>query len=200
MEGELDSRDPARKDGRDEAVFKVLLDRTVMERAVRRMAHEMAERMGGEDRLILVGIQRSGLSLGRRLAVYLGETLGREVPTGDLEVGLYRDDLDGCGTRELMPTRLPVDIEGWTVVLVDDVLYTGRTIRSAMDALNHYGRPRRIRLAVLIDRGGRELPIMPDHVGRGIPTAADLRIRVCWRDDGAEDGVYLEPWKERGTT
>lgn len=150
-----------------------------MARAVARLAHEIVERHGESSGLALIGIQRRGAVLARRLADSILETAGQRLPVGALDISLYRDDLSEIGHYPIVrPTELPFDLSDRTVVLVDDVLFTGRTVRAAMDALLDYGRPRAIRLAVLVDRGHRELPIRADHVGRNVPTARDERVDV----------------------
>jgi pyrimidine operon attenuation protein/uracil phosphoribosyltransferase len=159
-------------------------------RAVARIAHEILERNKGASHIVLVGILTRGVHLAKRLAEHIAEIEGTTVPTGSLDIGLYRDDI---GLREpvpLAPVRMP-DIDGKVVVLVDDVLYTGRSIRAAMDALIDLGRPKAIQLAVLVDRGHRELPIRADYVGKNIPTAPneEVQVRVAEVDD--EDAVVL---------
>ncbi len=166
-----------------------VMDPEQIRRAVIRLAHEIVERHGGTAGLALVGIQRRGAVLARRLADEIAGSEGVRVPVGTLDISLYRDDLSEIATYPIVrPTELPFDITDRTVVLVDDVLYTGRTVRAAMDALTDFGRPRCIRLAVLVDRGHRELPIRADHVGRNLPTARAERVNVHVREiDGADD-------------
>ena len=159
---------------------------------LRRLAHELIEANQGAEGLVLVGIQTRGLPLAHRLARLIGEIEGTEVPCGALDVTLYRDDLGRRAPKSLHATDVPVDVTGRTVVLVDDVLYTGRTIRAALDALNELGRPDRIRLVVLVDRGHRELPIRADHVGKNLPTAYDDRIRVLVEETDGQDAVVSE--------
>jgi pyrimidine operon attenuation protein / uracil phosphoribosyltransferase len=161
-------------------------------RMLRRLAHELIEANQGAEGLVLVGIQTRGLPLAHRLARLIGEIEGTEVPCGALDVTLYRDDLGRRAPKSLHATDVPVDVTGRTVVLVDDVLYTGRTIRAALDALNELGRPDRIRLVVLVDRGHRELPIRADHVGKNLPTAYDDRIRVLVEETDGQDAVVSE--------
>ena len=163
-------------------------------RALTRIAHEIIERDRGVERVVLVGIADRGDDLARRLAAEIERIEGVPVPVGVLDITFYRDDI---GLRSEAPevheTRIPFDVSGRTVVLVDDVLYTGRTIRSAMDALIDLGRPHTIRLAVLVDRGHRELPIKADFVGKNVPTSRTDDVRVLvWELDG-EDGVLVEP-------
>lgn len=179
-----------------------VLDATGVRRVVRRLAHEIVERGGPPGTLALVGIRTRGLPLSRRLASVIEEIEGSPVPTGALDIALYRDDVFSGGSRiSVGQTHLPFDVEGRTVVLVDDVLFTGRTVRAALDALMDLGRPRRIQLAVLVDRGHRELPIQPDYVGQSVPTRAEESIKVLLTetDAGGEDAVYLVQAPERGS-
>ena len=159
--------------------------------SVRRMAHEIVE--GSRGALpVLVGIHTRGVPLARRIASAITSFGGSRVPVGTLDIGLHRDDLARRPTAPLAATRLPVDITDRTVVLVDDVLYTGRTVRAALDALNDFGRPALVRLAVLVDRGHRQLPIRPDHVGKNLPTSPMERVSVRLSEvDGGEDGVWI---------
>ena len=168
-----------------------LLDDTAMAGALQRMAREVVEKSGGTGGLVLVGIQRRGVELAARLAVLIGSA-GQPVPLGKLDITLYRDDLSTIGPRPRVgETSLPDSIEGRTVVIVDDVLYTGRTIRAALDELADFGRPRRILLAVLVDRGGRELPIQADIVGQRVETGNDDRVDVAVRELDGRDAVEL---------
>ena len=178
------------REGTPEA--KNILGPEQIKRALTRIAHEVIERNGGADDVILVGVHTRGVPLANRLSQWIGGIETNPPPVGALDIGLYRDDVAG-GTRPMMrPTDIPVSIEGRLVVLVDDVLYTGRTIRAAMDALTDFGRPRRIQLAVLVDRGHRELPIRADYVGKNIPTSQDEEIRVRLAEiDGADEVVLL---------
>ena len=141
-----------------------------VERAIRRMAHEILERNSGCEDIVVIGLQTGGVSLAERLVHDIGETAGIEVPVGSLDATMHRDDFD---LRPIMPeaaTAMPVDPTGKIIVLVDDVLYTGRTVRAALEAIHSYGRPRAIQLAVMVDRGHRELTIRPDFVGKNLPT------------------------------
>ena len=169
-----------------------LLDAPAMARALSRMASEVVEKSGGTDGLVLVGIQRRGVELAARLAGLIATAEGRPVPLGKLDITLYRDDLSAVGPRPVVgETSLPGEIEGRTVVIVDDVLYTGRTVRAALDELTDFGRPRRILLSVLVDRGGRELPIQADVVGVAVTTAADDRVDVAVQELDGRDQVEL---------
>jgi pyrimidine operon attenuation protein / uracil phosphoribosyltransferase len=170
----------------------ILLDTPALERALARIAHEITERNGARNTVALVGIARGGIHLARRLAGLLEQTWKHPVSIGCLDISMHRDDIDQRVTREIQPTTIPFDIADRTVVLVDDVLFSGRSVRAAMDALNDFGRPRAIQLAVLIDRGHRELPIKPDYVGKNVPTSLGQRVKVSLREDGGDDVVYLE--------
>jgi pyrimidine operon attenuation protein/uracil phosphoribosyltransferase len=163
-----------------------------MRRALTRIAHEIAERNEDSKEVALVGVQRGGVFLAQRLAENLQKIWNHPVLLGSLDVGMHRDDLDRKAAPHMHPTVIPFDVAGKTVILVDDVLFSGRTTRAAMDALNDFGRPRRIQLAVLIDRGHRELPIKADFVGKNVPTAARERIEVRFREEHGEDEVKLQ--------
>ena len=173
---------------------RVLLDARAVARTLHRMADEIVELFDGVDDLVLVGIQRRGVQLSDRIAAYIEEREHVAIPRGALDITLYRDDLQTVGPRPLVgQTQIPVDIDGQHVVIVDDVLYTGRTIRAALDELADFGRPRRIALAVLIDRGGRELPIQPDIVGKRISAEPTQRVDVLVEDlDGRDAAVIAE--------
>ena len=174
-----------------------VLDAPGIRRTMQRLAHEIVERNGGTDRLVLVGIQRRGGTLAERLAAFVEEFEGVRLPTGRLDVTLHRDDLASRGLRSApQPSDLP-DIEGQHLVLVDDVLFTGRTVRAALDALNDFGRPRVVRLAVLIDRGHRELPIRADIVGKNIPTSRGDQVQVLLEEDDGRDAVVVFPGGDR---
>ncbi len=160
-------------------------------RALVRVAHEIVEANRGTDDLVLVGIRTRGAPLAKRIAASIASLEGADLPSGALDVSLYRDDVALRGPRRLESTTIPVDVDGRVVVLVDDVLYTGRTIRAAFDAVLDLGRPRAIRLAVLVDRGHRELPIRPDHVGKNLPTSADEVVRVHVQEVDGEDAVVI---------
>ncbi len=166
-------------------------------RAVSRIAHEIVEHHHGAEGLVLMGIQTRGVPLAERLATRIAQIEGVEVPHGLLDVTLYRDDYARTGPLPLGRTRFPTAIEHTTVVLVDDVLYTGRTIRAAMDAVMDSGRPDAIRLAVLVDRGHRELPIRADHVGKNLPTSRAADVQVHLQEvDGADEVLVIEPARE----
>ncbi|MEX0953052.1 MAG: bifunctional pyr operon transcriptional regulator/uracil phosphoribosyltransferase PyrR [Nitriliruptoraceae bacterium] len=167
----------------------LIMDADEIRRTITRLAHEIVEANRGTDGLVLVGIHTRGAPLARRLAREISSFEGHDVPSGALDVTLYRDDLARQAPRPLAETDVPVDVDGRTVVLVDDVLYTGRTIRAALDALAELGRPARIRLVALVDRGHRELPIRADHVGKNLPTAYDDRIRVLLDETDGRDAV-----------
>ncbi len=170
----------------------LILNAAAMQRALTRIAHEIAERNEAGSEVVLVGIQRGGVPLARRLGTLLTQIWGFTVPTGSLDVSMHRDDLDQRAAPNMQPTVIPFDVTGKTVVLVDDVLFSGRTIRAAMDALNDFGRPTRIQLAVLVDRGHRELPIKADFVGKNLPTARAESVRVRLAETGNPDEVLLE--------
>jgi pyrimidine operon attenuation protein/uracil phosphoribosyltransferase len=161
-------------------------------RAVIRISHEIVEKQAGTAGLVLVGIQRRGVPIARRLADAISEHEGTRVPVGALDIEFHRDD-ERLGHAPIVKgTEIPFDIEGAAVVLVDDVLYTGRTVRAAMDALRDFGRPQAVRLAVLVDRGHRELPIRADHVGKNVPTSREEVVRVRVREVDGEDAVDIE--------
>ena len=162
-------------------------------RATIRLSHEIVEKQAGTDGLLLIGIQRRGVPLARRIAASILEHEGVDVPVGALDITFYRDDLSMVAQQPVVKgTELPSGIDGRTIILVDDVLYTGRTIRAAMDALVDFGRPQAIRLAVLVDRGHRELPIRADHVGKNVPTSREELVKVHLEETDGEDGVEIE--------
>jgi len=173
---------------------KKLLGADDIRRAVARLAHEVVEHNHGVDELVLVGLQTRGVPLARRLQERIREFEGATVPVGELDIGLYRDDVHQRAPRALNPTSIPVDISNRTVILVDDVLYTGRTARAALDALIDLGRPRAIQLVCLIDRGHRELPIRPDYVGKNIPTSRHEKVAVRLEEvDDVDEVVLIQP-------
>jgi pyrimidine operon attenuation protein/uracil phosphoribosyltransferase len=176
------------------AATKPLLGADAMARTLSRIAHELLERNAPED-LVLVGIYTRGVPLARRLQRLVAERSGVDCPVGSLDITFHRDDAHMRPGREPQPvvygTEIPVPLEGRTAVLVDDVLYTGRTVRAAIDALLEFGRPERVQLAVLVDRGHRELPIRPDYVGKNLPTSREQRIHVELAEVDGEDRVLL---------
>lgn len=162
-------------------------------RATIRLSHEIVEKQAGTDGLVLIGIQRRGVPLAHRIAASIAEHEAVSLPVGALDITFYRDDLSMVAQQPVVKgTELPTGIDGKTIVLVDDVLYTGRTIRAAMDALVDFGRPQAIRLAVLVDRGHRELPIRADHVGKNVPTSREELVRVHLEEVDGQDGVEIE--------
>ncbi len=169
-----------------------LLNEAAIRRALARMAHEIVERNRGTEGLALVGVVRKGDLLAARLRDSIRQAEGVEIPVGRLDITLYRDDVFRSGPQAVLrPTEIPFALDDRIVVLVDDVLYTGRTARAALDALMDFGRPRAIQLAVLIDRGHRELPIQPDYVGHAIRTGRHEAVEVRLREEAGEDSVYL---------
>ena len=170
---------------------KRILNRDDIGRALSRMAHEILERNRGVEDLMLVGMRTRGVPLARRLAENIREFEGTDVSVGALDIGLYRDDAPAGRRPTLQPTDIPGDIEDRRVVIVDDVLFTGRSIRAAMDALTDLGRPRLIQLAVLVDRGHRELPIRADYVGKNVPTGLEEEVQVRLEEVDGQDEVLL---------
>ncbi|HEX6536511.1 MAG TPA: bifunctional pyr operon transcriptional regulator/uracil phosphoribosyltransferase PyrR [Gemmatimonadaceae bacterium] len=169
-----------------------ILDARAMDRTLRRMAEEIVELNEGTDDLIIVGIQRRGVQLADRIVRTIKEREQADVPRGALDITLYRDDLQTVGPRPVVgPTDLPWNLEGKRVVIVDDVLYTGRTVRAALDELADFGRPARIALAVLVDRGGRELPIHADIVGKRVALATRDRVDVLVEELDGRDAVVV---------
>lgn len=171
-----------------------VMDAEAIRRALRRIAHEITERNHRLEKVVLAGIPSRGVEIARRIAAFIREIKNVDIQTGVIDVAMHRDDV---GTRPELPvvraSELPLPLEDLTVIIVDDVLYTGRTVRAAMDAINSFGRPARIQLAVLIDRGHRELPIRPDYVGKNLPTGMHEQIQVRLQEtDNAADAVWLE--------
>ena len=172
----------------------VVIDREDLRRTLVRIAHEIVEKNPGGERLGLVGIHTRGAVLASRLHTLVGELSGSEIPLGDLDISFYRDDLESRqpGAQPVVhASHLDFELDGRTVVLVDDVLFTGRTVRAAVDALFDYGRPDRIQLAVLVDRGHRELPIRADYVGKNLPTSRDQRVNVRVEETDGVDEVSI---------
>jgi pyrimidine operon attenuation protein / uracil phosphoribosyltransferase len=170
-----------------------VMDAEAIRRALRRIAHEIIERNPQLENVVLAGIPSRGVEIARRIASFIREIEKIEIETGVIDVAMHRDDV---GKRPELPvvraSKLPVPLEHCTIIIVDDVLYTGRTVRAAMDAINSFGRPARIQLAVLIDRGHRELPIRPDYVGKNLPTSGSQKVRVrLEQTDDEPDGVHL---------
>jgi pyrimidine operon attenuation protein/uracil phosphoribosyltransferase len=171
-----------------------VMDAEAIRRALRRIAHEITERNPQLEKVVLAGIPSRGVELARRIAGFIREIGKIDIETGVIDVAMHRDDV---GTRPELPmvraSKLPLPLEERTVIIVDDVFYTGRTVRAAMDAINSFGRPARVQLAVLIDRGHRELPIRPDYIGKNLPTASREQIQVRLQEtDKAADAVWLE--------
>ena len=171
-----------------------IMDAEAIRRSLRRIAHEINEGNSNLKNIVLAGIPSRGVEIARRIAGFIHEITHSNVDTGVVDVAMHRDDV---GKRKELPvvhaSALPVPLDGRTVIIVDDVLYTGRTVRAALDAINSFGRPARIQLAVLVDRGHRELPIRPDYVGKNLPTATREQIQVRLQEtDNEADGVYLQ--------
>src|SRR3954471_888127 len=184
---------------------RVVLDEEQVRRTLSRVAHEIIERNDDVDSVALVGIHTRGVPLAQRIRAMVAERSGVELPLGQLDITFHRDDVHVRGTRApqrpqpvVRETRLDFELEGRTLILVDDVLYTGRTIRAAIDALLEYGRPARVQLAVLADRGHRELPIRPDYVGKNLPTARGERVQVELLEVDEVDRVLLVSEREEG--
>jgi pyrimidine operon attenuation protein / uracil phosphoribosyltransferase len=171
-----------------------IMDGEAIRRALRRIAHEIIEGNPRLEKVVIAGIPSRGVEIARRIAAFIREIERIDIETGVIDVAMHRDDI---GTRSELPvvhaSRLPLPLEGCTVIIVDDVLYTGRTVRAALDAINSFGRPARIQLAVLVDRGHRELPIRPDYIGKNLPTATREQIQVRLQEtDNEPDSVQLE--------
>lgn len=170
-----------------------VMDAAHMQRAITRIAHEILEANRGSEDVRLVGIRTRGVPLARRLAAKIEEIENKEVHVGVLDITLYRDDLTTVAQQPIVrKTEIPFDIDGQTVVLIDDVLFTGRTVRAALDALIDLGRPKRIQLAVMIDRGHRELPIRADYVGKNVPTSLSEVIQVNFQESDGDDRVIIQ--------
>ncbi|ACK42850.1 MULTISPECIES: bifunctional pyr operon transcriptional regulator/uracil phosphoribosyltransferase PyrR [Dictyoglomus] len=174
-----------------------IMDKEAIKRALRRIAHEIVERNKGISNVVLIGIRRRGVPLAQRLQQFLKEIEDIEVPVGSLDITLYRDDLNlRLEQPKVGKTEIDFPIENKDVILVDDVLYTGRTVRSALDALMDIGRPKTVQLAVLVDRGHRELPIRADYVGKNVPTSRKEQIEVRLEEIDGVDEVVIGEWKE----
>lgn len=170
----------------------VIMDESAMKRAITRLAHEIIERNKGTDDLMLVGIKTRGIPFANKLVERINEIEDIKIPVLTLDIALYRDDLTECGKEPVVNEDFNYDITNKTVVLVDDVLYTGRTVRAALDALVDKGRPKRVQLAVLIDRGHREFPIRPDFVGKNVPTSTDEIVNVRFEEVDNVNEVVIE--------
>jgi pyrimidine operon attenuation protein/uracil phosphoribosyltransferase len=170
-----------------------IMDAEAIRRALRRIAHEIIERNPRLEKVVLAGVPSRGVEIAQRIAAFIREIEKIDIETGVIDVAMHRDDV---GTRPELPvvraSKLPLPLEGRTVIIADDVLYTGRTVRAAMDAINSFGRPARIQLAALIDRGHRELPIRADYVGKNLPTSADEKVRVQIGSAHEPEGVWIE--------
>ena len=189
-----DTKPPAGTDERSTA-GREIMDADEIRRALTRMFHEILERNHGADGLLLAGVRTRGVPIAERLAGHIRDSEGVAVSVGHLDINLYRDDLSERPRMRVRPTTMPVDVTGRTVVLCDDVLYTGRTVRAGMEAISDLGRPLRIQLAALVDRGHRELPIRADFVGKNIPTRQSELVRVRLAEtDGIDDVCILDRW------
>lgn len=173
-----------------ETVTKVM-DENEIRRALTRIAHEIIERNKGAENLVIIGVQSRGVPMAKRLAGLVGQIEGIEVPVGSLNVALYRDDYATRAARTISASEIPFDVTDKAVVLVDEVLFTGRTTRAALDAIMDLGRPSVIQLAVLIDRGHKELPIRADYVGKNLPTALKESVDVYWVETKGEDAIMI---------
>jgi pyrimidine operon attenuation protein/uracil phosphoribosyltransferase len=194
------SRTPEPLDGGSFLLRAHVCDAEDLRRAFTRIAHEIVERNHGAEDVVLIGLYTRGLAVARRLAEVIERVEGTAVPVGALDVAFYRDDIGLRPVQPLGPTEVPVDVTDKTVVLVDDVLFTGRTGRAALDALTELGRPRAVQLAVLVDRGHRELPIRADYVGKNLPTklSEDVRVRLAETDEGPDGIEIWGPIEEPG--
>lgn len=172
-----------------------IMDEELISRTLMRLAHEILERNKGAKDLLFVGIRTKGIYLANRVARIIKEIEGSEVPVGELDITLYRDDFTRLANPLVHKTCLPFNVKDKVIVIIDDVLFTGRTVRAALDAIMDFGRPRMIQLAVLVDRGHRELPIKADFVGKNVPTSRKEEIRVCLKEVDEEDAVYIGEFK-----
>jgi len=187
-----DAQTPPQSDGQGDDTSRTVLDARDINRALTRIAHEILERNKGADALVLLGIPTRGAHLAQRIAALISRVEGLDVPVGSLDITMYRDDLRLRPARTLSPTEIPAEgIDGRTVVLVDDVLFSGRTIRAALDAMNDIGRPEAVQLAVLVDRGHRQLPIRADFVGKNLPTSLVEKVAVRLEEYDGEDRVSI---------
>ena len=168
-----------------------VMDDSEIRRALKRIAHEIVERNKGAENLVIIGVQSRGVPMAQRLAKLIGEIEGIEIPVGSLNVALYRDDYATRAARTMSASDIPFDVADKNVILVDEVLYTGRTTRAALDAIMDLGRPAVIQLAVLIDRGHRELPVRADYVGKNLPTAMLENVEVHWVETKGQDAVMI---------
>lgn len=168
-----------------------VMDENEIRRALKRIAHEIVERNKGAENLVIIGVQSRGVPMAQRLAKLIAEIEGVEIPVGSLNVALYRDDYATRSARTMSASEIPFDVADKNVILVDEVLYTGRTTRAALDAIIDLGRPAVIQLAVLIDRGHRELPVRADYVGKNLPTALRENVEVLWVETKGEDAVMI---------
>ena len=176
----------------DASEMRAVLETADVARALSRIAHEIDERTKGADDIVLLGIPTRGVALAQRIGGRLAEIQGRDIPVGSLDITMYRDDLRLKKARALLPTQIPAGgIDGKLVVLVDDVLFSGRSVRAALDALGDIGRPRMVQLAVLVDRGHRELPIRADYVGKNLPTSLRETVRVQLSEHDGSDAVLV---------
>ncbi len=177
---------------------KYIMDQESINRALKRMAHELLEQNRNHENLYLVGIRSRGVPMANRIASYLSQIENIDIPVGVLDITLYRDDLSTISHQPVIKgSDIGFDIEGKNIVLVDDVLYTGRTVRAAFDAILDFGRPQKIQLCVLVDRGHRELPIKANYVGKNIPTSAEEIIKVCFDETDGEDSVRIMVKKQK---
>lgn len=177
-----------------------IMDGPAMGRALVRIAHEIVERNGGGGGVTLLGVRRRGVPLAHRIAQSIATIEGEGPPVGSIDIGLYRDDLSSRPFPSIEKSQMGISLDGRTVVLVDDVLYTGRTVHAALDAMADYGRPEVVQLAVLVDRGHRELPIRPDFIGKNVPTSRREEIRVLVAEVDGVDGVWLEKPSDDSTS
>jgi pyrimidine operon attenuation protein/uracil phosphoribosyltransferase len=196
----MPERPPRERPPQEPPGHKAVLEGPDIRRALTRIAHEILERTKGGEGVVLLGIQTRGVTLARRLAAKLEEVEGRRIPSGSLDVTMYRDDLRMKPARALGRTEMPPEgVDDRIVVLVDDVLYSGRTVRAALDALGDLGRPRAVQLAVLVDRGHREVPIRADYVGKNLPTSKRENVRVLLAENDDRDVVTLGPAPQNDT-